>query len=463
MKKIINIILFSILLFIYFFIPTTNQSVFAINDRPVSSDVLIDLQKDENFNMTLYPTISNDYSLQVIQIAETTDKELLIYVYQPAALDDIFATSINISTNVDNELDYHNYKLELLNFNNVYYKYKVDDFIVSSDVNRLYNISSIYRFWNEKYDEDIEEETGNTISEVAYKVGKLYTATTQNDEVSYKCIEQETIRVTDYFVDFIRYPDFTLFYAAECVDSHFVAFSTDINMDRLLKAELSFYAQDYIDSTIAEDEYFTLEQKEVELSYDEVANNDRFGVEFFTYSWKRIQTSEEFLARTDIDLSENTKNNVTNKDWVLSFYETNYTEDTRYVGMASVLDYYTRATKVTEVTILELTFEKDGVVYNLGVVNNKQSGSGNPGGYGNKMSELEKFFALLLLIVVIVIFMPVITALLSFLIWLISALFKLIIGLFKIPFKIADSLPKHKETKPKSKHRYRRWKKQLKI
>jgi len=46
--------------------------------------------------------------------------------------------------------------------------------------------------------------------------------------------------------------------------------------------------------------------------------------------------------------------------------------------------------------------------------------------------------------------------LLSFLIWLISALFKLIIGLFKIPFKIADSLPKHKETKPKSKHRYRR-------
>ena len=62
------------------------------------SDVLDDLRKDENFSLSTYPSMANDYSLQVIQIAESTGKELFVYVYQPSGqAKDLRASSINIA------------------------------------------------------------------------------------------------------------------------------------------------------------------------------------------------------------------------------------------------------------------------------------------------------------------------------------------------------------------------------
>ena len=60
--------------------------------------VLYDLQKDSKFNELDYPEKTDDYSLQVIQIAESVDDELFVYVYQPSGKTaDLRATSINIS------------------------------------------------------------------------------------------------------------------------------------------------------------------------------------------------------------------------------------------------------------------------------------------------------------------------------------------------------------------------------
>ena len=59
------------------------------------SDVLDDLRKDENFSPGTYPTVADDYSLQVIQVAESTGKELFVYVYQPSGqTKDLKASSI---------------------------------------------------------------------------------------------------------------------------------------------------------------------------------------------------------------------------------------------------------------------------------------------------------------------------------------------------------------------------------
>ena len=70
----------------------------AYADNAAYTGVLEDLCKDENFTTTLYPTKSNDYSLQVIQIAESTGKELFVYVYQPSGqAKNLCASSINIS------------------------------------------------------------------------------------------------------------------------------------------------------------------------------------------------------------------------------------------------------------------------------------------------------------------------------------------------------------------------------
>ena len=62
--------------------PTSNVVAFAdgINS---GSDIIEDLQADEKFNIADYPENNSDYSLYFVTIAESEQKELLIYLYQP--------------------------------------------------------------------------------------------------------------------------------------------------------------------------------------------------------------------------------------------------------------------------------------------------------------------------------------------------------------------------------------------
>ena len=61
------------------------------------SDALEDLRKDETFDVSEYPATSGDYSLHVIQLAESEQGELLIYVYQPAARSDVQAWTMRLN------------------------------------------------------------------------------------------------------------------------------------------------------------------------------------------------------------------------------------------------------------------------------------------------------------------------------------------------------------------------------
>ena len=92
MKKIISIILSFILLFCVFFtFPTSAES--ASN----YSGVLADLGKDDDFDKSSYPLVVDDKSLSLIQVAEGSQNELYVYVYQPGGTTDIRASSITIS------------------------------------------------------------------------------------------------------------------------------------------------------------------------------------------------------------------------------------------------------------------------------------------------------------------------------------------------------------------------------
>ena len=65
------------------------------------SEVLDDLKKDTSFDPDNYPSKADDYSLQAIQLAESVNKELFVYVYQPSGkVKDFKASSINISTTI---------------------------------------------------------------------------------------------------------------------------------------------------------------------------------------------------------------------------------------------------------------------------------------------------------------------------------------------------------------------------
>lgn len=157
----------------------------ADENEVIYTDVLEDLQKDENFNVETYPAVADDYSLRVIQIAESVDKELLVYVYQPSAgVKDLTATTIRLSVPVVNELSsYDDYNLTLLSSNGVFGKYKVEGIAVKTDSVRYYEIIQITRAW----DSDIDGETGNdnTISQVPYEVAQQWTAQTVDGQVFY--------------------------------------------------------------------------------------------------------------------------------------------------------------------------------------------------------------------------------------------------------------------------------------
>lgn len=99
------------------------------------SGVMEDLKKDTSFNPGNYPTKADDYSLQIIQLAESVNKELFVYVYQPSGKAKNFkASSINISTTINDSISYLNYKLELLN-SNVRYSWGISGILNQNSVN----------------------------------------------------------------------------------------------------------------------------------------------------------------------------------------------------------------------------------------------------------------------------------------------------------------------------------------
>ena len=417
--------LIGIILLLGSFLFTSISVVNATTNASKYSDVLVDLLTDETFDPLAYSLNEQDNSLQVIQIAESNENELFIYVYQPSgAYQDFKASSINISTTIGNNFMPVNYRLEYLNSNGVFYKYRVVDFEILPDNLRYYSIISIYRPWIEGIDEPASE--GQTISEVPFEVGKLYTATTVNGVVSYTCQATETIEVVTKSIGFIRYENgFTLYHQA--CDSHYVAFSTNKPMDKLMEATVYFWYQDvqYTINLTGTHRHWESEPyyKTINLSDIETGSNSAHGWFATQYEWQRIESVNEFkasLEEDEIELTDEALNALNDKQWVLRFYESDY-----QLNVGS-LTTYEAVQEVGDVTILRLKFETNGVVYNLGVVDNKQSGDIEPDNkqptlWDKVWNYLWKILTGLLIIVAVIVGLP----------WLVFLLFKCLAYIFK--------------------------------
>ena len=57
------------------------STVYSIAHAETSEEVLQDLRRDKNFNEEDYPYVKDNYALYVIQIGESSNKELFVYVY----------------------------------------------------------------------------------------------------------------------------------------------------------------------------------------------------------------------------------------------------------------------------------------------------------------------------------------------------------------------------------------------
>lgn len=379
-----------------FFMTYTLPVLNAVNaEQIVYTNVLEDLRKDENFNVENYPVDNFDYSLSLIQIAESENRELFVYVYQPClANDELKATSINISITIDDEelyteLDYHNYKLTLLNSNGTLYKYKVDDLIVSNDLIRYYEISSIFRTWNSEYDNDLPIYNDNSINEVAFEVGSRYVfKKNKNGELIQSHTGIELIEITSRYDSVYRFTNGSAL-LPDKHDSFFTAFSTNMSMDELLEAQVEFISYTYhrqknnlpIQDSVDESGY-TYEYGE-EISHNLVLSSEVYQditVGFIfktTYSNKQIETVESFRQREN--LSQTTLDNLIGKQWVLNYFQADYETWSDSIGVSQIIEHET-GTRVKELTILRLKFRVDKETYNLGVIDNKQTGSNSVGG-----------------------------------------------------------------------------------
>jgi len=424
------------------------------------SNVLKDLTQDENFNEKDYPVNEEDYSLKLIQVAESTGGQLFVYVYQPSGEAwDLRATSINISQGINDNLSYVNYSLKLLSHEGVFYKYSVKDLKLKPDALRYYDIASIYRTWNKSI--DAKPDNDNTINEVVYAVNQLWTATTLHDEVTYTCTETETITIPDKFVGFVRYeggssiPDWLFSGTKENVDRHFVAFNTDRPIDKLIEADLSYQTQNVLKSEIThgskiykytygniKDEYSYLSIEDNKVNVD-VGNKTHMGAntgKHFTYSWNSIQTISQFINSVNVNnmysqgifdveiqnkITDDAMQTLRGYKWVLNFDATDYIYNTG-VGLYGIETY--DYSIVSNVTILRLKFEYDGAVYNLGVIDNKQTGSQNPINEYFKELNLKKWVKIALIVIVCIVAIIIIAPLLPY---IIKGLIAIISGVFK--------------------------------
>lgn len=409
------------------------KSVYAENTG--YSNVLEDLQKDENFKIEDYSVNNEDYSLKVIQIAESTGGELFVYVYQPCTTKDLKATTISISTSINENFSPKLYNLKFLNSNGVFCKYKVDDLKVKEDVVRYYEIVSIFRKWIENVDDAPIGD--NTINEVSYEVRQKWTACTLNNSVSYNCEETKVVTITEKYVGFVRISNGAFWSVSGSCDSHFIAFDTDYKIDELIEADVYFVSTPicaywrligntwgYVNNDVygvSSEHYVYIKEKDNMTNHPSWLGGNK-------YVRDRIQSIDEFLKSEEI--SEENKKNFENKKWVLRFFESSYYDKGDY--------YYW--TEVNDVSILRLKFKTGKDIYNLGVVDNKQSGDKEP--VNPQESWWEKLIKLLsaiissILLLIVVILLCIFTPFLKVIWKIISCLAKGIWWVISAPFSL---------------------------
>lgn len=452
--RIITFVLAVITLFTVFtIIPSV---VKADSDIVEYTNVLDDLKKDESFKINQYPSIEKENTLQVIQIAESVNNELFIYVYAPSSrYKRLIANEIRMGLpQFGIDTSYKDYKLILLNTNGVFQKYKVAGLTIEKSNTRYYDIVQLARPID--YTIDKEFDIDQTASNVPCAVSQKWEVTTIEGKTTYRVLTLETITITDKFVGFIRYWD-GFKWIQYYTDSHFVAFSTDRNIENLLEVDITYKINNY-EQTVVYGSYgerkFEGEQEIplLTLKQDEKGENSDIGLFGDKYIWNRIQSTDLFLDETknqEVEFLENSKTEIQKTQWVLRFLETKFTD--RYMQNVSVIN----GTMVTELTILRLKFETDGKTYNLGVIDNKQTGSEDPVGtvgpnIGRQIADLfKKLIALVLILLLgfgvvylLIAFGPLLISLFG---KIFTMIFKVIIGILAFPFKLLGKLFKKKD------------------
>lgn len=447
--KYILLGILSILYLIVFF--CINFPVHALENQVNEyTNVLEDLQRDKSFNVEDYPSISDDYSLKIIQIAETELNTIILYVYNPSYETKKYeAVYVSISQRESNGVP-KLATLKLINSEGALCKYMItNEKVLTSQAYRYYDITAIYRPYDSLIDENYDTSLGLSSKYVGYEVGQLWCAYYLNDVLTYEMTTRETLDIDIKICSYIRYlENDSGFLGSTNCDAWFVGFSSDeYTIDHIYDTDLVYSSQDVFETHgIGADRNFSNIKSNISLHISDVDNVVVKGSGLFskTFEWARIQSVDEFIKNENLD--ETKVNELSGTQWVFRFLETSYTRDN------AELAYYERKTEITDVAILRLHFLSQGKVYNLGVVSNIVDGSDDPFIENNDkdypdiwkwVEEIMRVVGIIILVVLLVAFAPLIANILNIIFTLLMWAFKLIITIISAPFKLF-SRKKHK-------------------
>ena len=467
MKKIFSFLLFLVLsLSFVFSVPTINAYA-EINGVNFVADALTDLSKDENFDKDSFPVKENDYSLELITISETTDKNLNIYIYQPSGNSDVIAKKVRIAFGEKSTI-FRDYDLILLNQTGVFQKYQLKNYTVPDDTVRYYSIVSFLR---NAIGDEVNGPNGNTVSLVPFSVGKYFTFKTDGSSLSVSVEDLEIIEIDQdsKYVGFMRYPADGIYLIPHSADVHFVAFSTNKEIDYLKEVEIQYNKQyrkwGYSNSGGFSNDYY-YDYGEVETTIDVVKIDDNFswtGNGWFssTYQWLTIEKSSDFIANEETpkiyskgivdsvvesEIDESAKDAISKTQWVVRFCITEYSKEPWSTSSRSGVDY--TATIVSDVTILRLAFTTNGIDYNLGVVDGYQTSDLTPDNtVKTKLAFDQSFLILLFLILLIILYMffgPVLSIFFNIVFAVIKIIFKGLLWVLSLPFRVIRLFTKRK-------------------
>lgn len=464
MKQCIKYIL--VLLVILFFLIA--PSIVSVNaESSMFSDVMDDLSRDLTFNVDEYPSITNSADIkyedimQVIQVAENSNKELFIYIYQPYGnTESLKALKINMALteiSLYDENIFNVYDLQHINTNGVFSKYVVKGLDIPSGVN-VFNITSLYREYSSTFDGGVSDD--DVIVGKKVPVAKIYEIGYFNDEYISKCHETLYVDIDITNFGFLRYRHNLM--VDDYIDAHYVAFNVvNFDIQHIYNAELRYDLYYYEASksggasgskkyclpneALNYKEQF-LESRKVTLYDDETTSVSQWwsGRKF---EWSRIETRDKFLSRTEGELYAETETTLGDFDYVFNFAETTVNCENEGTFI------WSKAYLTKNVAVLRIKFLSEDKVYNLGVVSDMGHSDGNPDAViGDIDTELigewfEKILMLigfLILCVILGFLSPVFSVIFNVLIKCLGWAFKGALMIISLPFKFIGSLFKTK-------------------
>lgn len=424
-----------------------------------SEEVLRDLRKDKDFNENDYPYVADDYGLHVIQIAESSNKELFVYAYQPCNdTYDLVGTKISISYgySVDGAgLTPKLYNLRLISTSGTLDKYYVEGFTVPNDGDRYYNLVEIFRMVNTEIDE-IDEEFPKT--DIAYSVGQQWYVCDLNKSKHYEMNTFNTLYVEIVWNDFFTFSDgltlSDLIKTDKPTDCWFYCFSVeDYVIKHIYDADLNYSIRDVRDTYGYGDHTLTYSNERlnqvVRLKDSDKMTYISPGLGAPDLEWNRILSAEEFIKIAEsqgVKINASVRENVLKSQWVFTYLETERTEDKYGSSMTGGVHHIDNYEDVYDVGLLRLYFQDtSGKHYDLGVVNDLTDPDNLAGGgtetdllkaFGEFWEMFVKAITLIIGVVLFILFInlvPPVKAVLKF-------IFNSIKTVILAPFKLLKSI-----------------------